>query len=91
MESQMSIPEKEKRIREYKSDVIIEYFRKMIFNAAVFAKPRIMVCLDDPSKSIYDIDEDSKRVIEYWTLKMEEYILYTYPDIITKTQGNDKI
>lgn len=84
----MSIHEKEQRVRAYKSDAMIEWYRKRIEHILTIAKPNIKVCLEDPAKSIFDIEEDYKLAIKYWQAKMEEYILYTYPDIITKTQGS---
>lgn len=84
----MSINEKEARIREYKSDENIKMFQEIISKVLILAKSKIIVCIGDLDKSIFDIDEDSKVVVEYWKQKMEEYILTTYPDIIIKTQGD---
>lgn len=88
MQAQMSIHEKEQRIRQYKSDENIKMFQEIISKVLILAKPKIIVCIGDPDKSIFDIDEDSKVVVEYWKQKMEEYILINYPDIITTTSGS---
>lgn len=76
--------DKERRIREYKSDQTIKCFQQLLFNIYVYAQPRIMVCLNKPiEESVFDIDEKSKAQIAWWNEKLKEYIKFNYSDIVT--------
>jgi hypothetical protein len=79
---------REERIKQYKTDPTIEMFRKIMFKINCLAKPRILINITDPTKSIFEIDEQSQAQIKYWEQKMEEYILITYSDIIV-TDGKE--
>lgn len=72
----------ERRVKDYKNDPFIKTCQKYINRILDYSKPHIMVCLDDNSKSVFDIDEDSKKAIEVWKERIKEYVKTNYSDII---------
>ena len=78
----LQLYDRERRIREYKSDSTIEGFRKIMFKIYCYAQPRIVICISNPEKSVFDIDPVSKERIEWWKEQLEKYIKLNYSDII---------
>lgn len=73
---------KEKRVREYKQDRVLEEMRNRMFEVHCYAQPRILININSPKDSIFDIDPGSKNRIKWWVEKMREYIRNNYSDII---------
>lgn len=82
--AQLAISEYERdaRIRHYRTDPIIEMFRDRIFKIISLAQPRIVINIEEPKKSVFEIDQQSQDQLKYWKQQMEEYILSAYSDII---------
>ena len=78
----LQIIDKERRVREYKSDPMIAGFRNILFRIHCYAQPRILINLNSFEDSVFDIDSKSKQVIKVWEDRMKEYIRQTYSDII---------
>lgn len=75
--------ERESMVREFKNDPTIEMYRKILYKINCLAKPHIVICPSNPELSVFGIDEESQSQIDYWTGKMNEYILGKYSDILT--------
>jgi len=74
------------RMRAYHNDPFIKGCLKQLEKVVSCAKPYIAISpSSDIGKCKFDIDEGSKKSIQYWKDKIEDYVSYEYSDLITKT------
>lgn len=78
----LQLEDKERRVKLYKNDPFIKAVHDKIFQINCYAKPHIKVCIDNPEKSIFGIDEQSQKRIDWWMATLKEYVNNNYSDII---------